>query len=89
MDRALKKLPGRFARIAAEVRRRSPRAILVFVDYTTVLPESGDCPDRLPLTAEQLAQGRALARELEQTTRIRRPCCRRAARSGVRGDPRA
>jgi hypothetical protein len=36
VDRALAILPDRLARIATEVRQRSPRAILVFVDYTTV-----------------------------------------------------
>lgn len=36
-------LAGALDRIAAEVRRRAPKAILVFVDYVSVLPPSGTC----------------------------------------------
>lgn len=36
-------LEARMHRIAAEVRRRAPRARLVFVDYATILPARGGC----------------------------------------------
>jgi len=68
VDRQLAALPERFDRIAGEVRRRSPRATLVFADYATVLPDEGSCPDRLPLTGAQLARGRFIARALSQIT---------------------
>ena len=40
----------------------------MFVDYATVLPDTGACPGRLPLTADQLERGRALAAQLRDTT---------------------
>ncbi len=68
VDRELTLLPDRLARIATEVRRRSPRALLVFVDYTTVLPEEGSCPDRLPITEQQLKRSRYVAKQLADIT---------------------
>ncbi|HEY8207408.1 MAG TPA: SGNH/GDSL hydrolase family protein [Myxococcaceae bacterium] len=68
VERQFAALPGRLDRIAGEVHRRSPRATLVFADYTTVLPEEGACLDRLPLTGAQLARGRFIARRLSQLT---------------------
>jgi len=68
VDRELALLPDRLARIATEVRRRSPRALLVFVDYTTVLPEEGSCPDRLPITEQQLKRSRYVAKQLADIT---------------------
>ena len=68
VDRALAELPHLLTRIADEVRRRSPRATLVFVDYATVLPESSVCADRLPLTEEHLRRGRDVAGQLADLT---------------------
>lgn len=68
VERAVAELPTLLARIADEVRRRSPNAILVFVDYMTVLPEAGACPDHLPLTEQELQRGREVARRLEDIT---------------------
>ena len=68
VDRAFAMLPDRLAQIAAEVRRRSPRATLVFVDYTTVLPEEGSCPDPLPVTDQQLQRSRDVTRRLADIT---------------------
>ncbi len=65
VDRAFAMLPDQLARIAAEVRRRSPRATLVFVDYTTVLPEEGSCADRLLVTDQQLQRSRYVAKWLK------------------------
>lgn len=54
--------------IVDAVRQKSPQAQLVFVDYTSILPDTGSCPDRLPLTDAELAQARALATQLAATT---------------------
>lgn len=54
--------------VAKEVRRRAPHARLVFVDYTTILPDSGSCPDRLPLSPADLANARTVGHALEQVT---------------------
>ncbi len=61
-------LAGRMTRIAEEVQERSPEAVLVLVDYVTVLPGSGSCPDRLPVTDEQLERGRHVAARLAAVT---------------------
>ncbi|MGD0610254.1 MAG: SGNH/GDSL hydrolase family protein [Anaerolineales bacterium] len=68
VDRQLAELPALLEKIATEVRQRSPRATLVFVDYTTVLPKSGSCPDRLPITEQQLERSRSLAGQLADIT---------------------
>jgi lysophospholipase L1-like esterase len=75
VDRELVLLSDRLARIATEVRRRSPRALLVFVDYTTVLPEQGSCPERLPITEQQLQRSRYVAKQLADiTAAVARDC---------------
>lgn len=54
-------------RIAAAVRERAPRALLVFVDYPVVLPVHGICA-ATPLTPAQADAARALADRLEAIT---------------------
>jgi lysophospholipase L1-like esterase len=68
VDRALAKLPTLLSRIADEVRRRSPNATLVFVDYATVLPETWPDSGRLPLTLEHMQRGRSVAQRLAEIT---------------------
>jgi lysophospholipase L1-like esterase len=41
------------------VHQRAPHARIVFVDYVHLVPGSGSCPDRLPLTEAQLNEARA------------------------------
>lgn len=60
-------LKTRFARIAMEVRRRSPQARLVFVDYLTVLPAGPLCPGA-PLSADDADAIRKIAHDLAQIT---------------------
>jgi lysophospholipase L1-like esterase len=50
------------------IHQRAPHARVVFVDYVTLLPASGSCPDRLPLTDAQLAEGRATENRLAAIT---------------------
>lgn len=61
-------LEGNFQEIVAGVRQRSPKATIVFVDYLTLLPATGSCPDRLPLTKEELEKIRAVAVRLADVT---------------------
>lgn len=53
--------------IVQEIRRRSPRARIVFVDYLTVLPEAGLCP-QTPLSQQAAATGRITAARLARLT---------------------
>lgn len=53
--------------IAREIRRRSPRARIVFVDYLTVLPEGPLC-DQTPLSPQVAETGRATAARLARLT---------------------
>lgn len=53
--------------IAAEVRKRSPAARLIFVDYPVVLPDGPLCA-QTPLPPEAAAQARALAARLAELT---------------------
>ncbi len=68
VERAFGELEGHLTEIADEVHRHSPAARLVFVDYFTVLPETGACPG-LPMTAEQVDASRSVARRLNELTR--------------------
>jgi len=58
----------RLMQIANGVKERAPQAILVFVNYATVLPPTGTCA-RTPLTQAQADTARAVAAKLEQITR--------------------
>lgn len=53
--------------IAREVRRRAPRALIVFVDYQAVLPPDGVCA-ATPVGDAQADASRALAQRLEEIT---------------------
>jgi lysophospholipase L1-like esterase len=63
-------LEMRLTQIAAEVHRRAPRARLVFVDYTTVLPPEGTCA-AVSLTPAQAETYRQInARVVAATARV-------------------
>jgi len=53
--------------IAQEVRRRSPRAKLVFVDYIRIVPQVGGCA-ALPLDETQMATARHTFRRMAEVT---------------------
>jgi hypothetical protein len=38
--------------------RRAPNATVVYVNYTSVLPDTGYCPDKLPITNAQFDRAR-------------------------------
>lgn len=60
-------LEAALRRIADEVRQRSPKARLIWVDYPVVLPERGQCRVT-PLTMEQANAARAVAKRLAALT---------------------
>lgn len=53
--------------IVQEIRRRSPRARIIFVDYLTVLPEGALCA-QTPLSPQAAETGRATAARLARLT---------------------
>jgi lysophospholipase L1-like esterase len=59
VDEEFGKLEAHLRAIADGIHQRAPHARIVFVDYVQLVPASGSCADRLPLTAAQLAQARA------------------------------
>lgn len=54
--------------IVQGIHQRSPAARVIFVDYFTVVPASGSCPARLPLTPAQLDAARSVAARLAAAT---------------------
>lgn len=67
-EEAVRALEAHLGDIAREVRRRSPKARLVFVQYFTVLPQLGLC-QTLPLDPGQTIAARALVLRLNEVTR--------------------
>ena len=61
------KLDAAMRGILSEVRRRSPAARIIIVDYLSVLPERGTCA-ATPLSLEQADASRATARRLAALT---------------------
>ncbi|OHT81357.1 SGNH/GDSL hydrolase family protein [Mycobacteroides saopaulense] len=68
VDRAVQQVGMSLQEIGREAHRRAPGATVVYVDYTTVLPDTGYCPDRLPITNAQFDRARTLAKTLAATT---------------------
>ena len=64
----LKKTREALIEIGKLVHERAPKAQLVFVDYVTVLPATGTCPERIPLSEAQMAEGRSIAAALGRIT---------------------
>ncbi|HTW49317.1 MAG TPA: SGNH/GDSL hydrolase family protein [Acidobacteriaceae bacterium] len=59
VDDAFGGLEAHLRAIVDGIHQRAPHARIVFVDYVQLVPPSGTCPHRLPLTKAQLAQARA------------------------------
>jgi len=68
VEAAFAALPERMSSIIERVHARSPQALVVFVDYIRLIPDSGSCPSRLPLTAAQMEQARSVAKRLAALT---------------------
>jgi GDSL-like Lipase/Acylhydrolase family len=69
VETAFAGLEGNFQKIVAGVHERSPKAKIVFVNYLTLLPATGSCPGKLPLTEEEIEKIRAVAARLAAITR--------------------
>lgn len=66
-DREWDGLYSRLRRIIGEIRKRSPEARIVLVDYLAVLPEHGGC-DAAPMLPDKADEARATARRLADVT---------------------
>ncbi|MCB2075329.1 MAG: SGNH/GDSL hydrolase family protein [Novosphingobium sp.] len=62
-----RQLEMNLTQIVKEIRSRSPRATIVFIDYLTVLPSHGACA-RIPLSKSEASQARAVAKHLAEVT---------------------
>ena len=65
---AFESLPGNLRKIVDGIRQVSPKARIVFVNYITLLPEKGSCPDKLALTGDELEKSRASAAKVATIT---------------------
>ena len=72
VDETVLKVAGRVAAALRLVHQRAPRARIVLVGYPRILPDSGDCPGRLPLV-------RAMEPRLREVLRAMNEAWRRAA----------
>ncbi|ORA61603.1 SGNH/GDSL hydrolase family protein [Mycobacteroides franklinii] len=68
VDRAVAQVGASLQEIGREAHRRAPNATVVYVDYTTVLPDAGYCPDKMPITDAQFDRARVLAKTLVAKT---------------------
>jgi lysophospholipase L1-like esterase len=68
VEAAFEMLPGNFKKIVDGIRQRSPSARIVFVNYLTLLPQTGACPDKLPLNTDELEKSRSVAARLAAIT---------------------
>jgi lysophospholipase L1-like esterase len=68
IDAGFSGLEAHLRAVVDGIRQRAPRARIVFVDYVHLVPTAGSCPDRLALTASQLAEARSIEAQLAATT---------------------
>jgi lysophospholipase L1-like esterase len=68
VETAFAGLEGNFRKIVEGIHQRSPNAKVVFVNYLTLLPATGACPDKLPLTTDELEKSRSVAARLAAIT---------------------
>ena len=66
-DRALVEVADSLVAVGREVRRRAPRARVLFVDYLTLLPPAGSPAP--PFSGADVAHGRRIADTLERLTK--------------------
>lgn len=50
VEAGLAKLPASLAQVISAIRQRAPKAQIVLVDYVRVVPGTGSCPTRAPLS---------------------------------------
>jgi len=67
VERGFRELPDQLHEIVTNIRSIAPHAQVIFIDYTTVLPDAGTCT-QLHLTADDVAAGRRVAKHLAELT---------------------
>jgi hypothetical protein len=65
VDSTLLKAAGRVAAALRLIRKRAPRARIILIGYPRILPESGDCPGRLPLVPAMEPRLRDAMRQID------------------------
>jgi hypothetical protein len=68
VDQEFSGLEGNMRAIVDGIHQRSPTAKVIFVDYVTILPSAGSCPDKLLLNGEELDQARSIVDRLAALT---------------------
>jgi lysophospholipase L1-like esterase len=68
-DRNFTKVSDNFREIAHEIRRRAPKAVVVFISYPAVLPDYGGCTG-LGFGRDMADTGRQVAARLHDATRM-------------------
>jgi lysophospholipase L1-like esterase len=66
-DKTYGDMESRMRQIISGVHRRAPKARMIIVDYITILPPSGACPE-VPLLPAQADSSRAIAKRLDEIT---------------------
>ena len=69
VDAALDELPDQLVAIVDAVRARAPEAHVVLLDYQSITPATGSCPDRLPITDAHLERARTVEAALNEAVR--------------------
>nr|WP_246331564.1 SGNH/GDSL hydrolase family protein [Sphingomonas chungangi] len=68
VERVFTELEARMTAVVDATRGRAPNATIVLVDYFTIVPESGGCPNLMPLSDVQLRSAAMIARRLADIT---------------------
>jgi hypothetical protein len=68
VEAAFQNLPGNLRKIVDGIHQISPGAKIVFVNYVSLLPAKGSCPDKLPLKSDELEKSRSSAAKLAAIT---------------------
>lgn len=68
LDARFSALREAMANLLVAVKVRAPSAKIVVVDYVTIVPEVGDCPEHAPLTHSDMTWVRARAERLRRLT---------------------
>jgi lysophospholipase L1-like esterase len=78
VDHGITEAAARVEKSLRAIRKRAPKALVILVGYPRVLPDAGDCPDRLPLVTAMEPRLRATLRAVNEAWRGA------AARAGAR-----
>lgn len=65
----LDKLDANVTAVIEAVRKRAPKARVVLVGYPRYLPDTGSCPDRVPMPAEALDRARTVLADVSERYR--------------------